>query len=99
MKRLIFMGLMVFGLTTIATANEGKSVYMRNCRMCHQTGMGGAPKTGDKAAWNALIAKGVDKLVANGINGKGRMPPRGGNPNLTDEEVRAAVMYMVEQAR
>ena len=70
--------------------------------MCHGSGMGGAPKFGDAAAWEARIAKGIDVLYANAINGfrgKGIMPPRGGNKNLTDDEVKAAVDYMVHAAQ
>jgi cytochrome c5 len=64
--------------------------------------MMGAPKTGDAVAWKALVAKGRDVLYDHAINGfsdKGKMPPRGGNDALTDDEVKAAVDYMLGQAK
>lgn len=82
-----------------APAAIGAEVYQASCAACHDAGVAGAPKTGDKAAWSEHIAHGLDHMVHNAINGIGGMPPKGGNPNLSDEEVRAAVNYMVEQSR
>ena len=81
---------------TLAT---GKRVYEKTCVACHATGVAGAPKMGDKEAWSAHIHHGVDHMVESAINGKGAMPARGGNANLSDEEIRAAVNYIVEQNR
>ena len=82
-----------------ALAADGKAVFDKTCRMCHLPGIAGAPKLGDKAAWAERSAKGLDVLVENAIKGfqgtTGVMPPRGGNPKLSDEEVKAAVEYMV----
>lgn len=84
-----------------APAQDGKSVYDGSCTVCHAIGIAGAPKTGDVAAWEARMAKGMAVLVANAINGfqgeVGIMLPKGGNPALSDAEVEAAVIYMVEQ--
>ena len=99
MKQSVLLSLMLLGFTSATFADEGKSIYLKNCRMCHQYGMGNAPKTGDKKAWEALIVRGVDQLVESAIKGKRRMPARGGNQNLTDDEVKAAVMYMVDQSK
>lgn len=82
-----------------APAAIGAEVYQASCAACHDAGVAGAPKTGDKAAWSEHIARGLDHMVHNAINGIGSMPPKGGNPNLSDEEVRAAVEYMAEQSR
>jgi len=82
-----------------APAGGGAEVYQAHCASCHAEGVAGAPKTGDKDAWSAKIAAGMEQLVQNAINGIGSMPAKGGNPNLSDEEVRAAVEYMVEQSR
>jgi len=60
--------------------------------------MNGAPKFASKVAWAPRIAQGRDKLYENAIKGLRGMPARGGNPNLTDEEVKAAVDYMVKVA-
>nr|P00123.1 RecName: Full=Cytochrome c-555; AltName: Full=Cytochrome c555 [Chlorobaculum thiosulfatiphilum]pir/CCCF55/ cytochrome c555 - Chlorobium sp [Chlorobium sp.] len=84
-------------------AAAGKATYDASCAMCHKTGMMGAPKVGDKAAWAPHIAKGMNVMVANSIKGykgtKGMMPAKGGNPKLTDAQVGNAVAYMVGQSK
>lgn len=82
---------------------EGKAVYEKACKFCHSTGVMGSPKLGDKADWKGRIAKGMDTLFDHSINGfqgkHGKMPPRGGNPDLTDAQVKAAVQYLVDESR
>ena len=88
--------------TTPLHAADGEAIYNKSCRMCHGTGMMGAPQVGDADAWKPLIAKGRETLYENSINGfrdKATMPARGGNSSLTDAEVKAAVDYMVEQSQ
>lgn len=80
-------------------AAVGQAVYEKTCSLCHATGLAGAPKFGDKEAWAPHIREGLDHLAQIAINGEGAMPPRGGNPALTDEEIRAAVSYMMENSR
>lgn len=81
------------------TANaNGKALYDKACFVCHAAGVAGAPKFGDKAAWAPYIAQGIDSMVKIAISGKGAMPPRGGS-SASDEEIHAAVQYMVEQAQ
>lgn len=87
----------VTGVTS--SASNGSGVYTKNCASCHKLGMIGSPKTGDKAAWKPLISAGVPQLTQSVINGKGVMPARGGNSSLSDDEIQAAVEYMVEQSR
>lgn len=81
----------------------GKAVFGKVCAMCHAAGVAGAPKPGDKADWGPRIAQGNDVLYKHAIEGytgaKGMMPPRGGGASLTDDEVKAAVDYMVNQSR
>jgi cytochrome c5 len=84
-----------------ATADlDGRAVYNAACAACHSAGIAGAPATGDKAAWAARIDQGMDTLVKHAIEGfqgqAGYMPARGGHANLTDEQVRDAVQYMVD---
>ncbi len=63
--------------------------------MCHDNGVAGAPKHGDKAAWKPRLEQGFDVLVKHSIDGIRAMPPRGGNGKLSDDELRDAVAYMV----
>lgn len=81
---------------------DGQGVYSMACTACHGAGIAGAPKTGDTAAWAPRIEQGMDTLVRHAIEGfqgdAGYMPPRGGFSNLSDEQVREAVQYMVDQA-
>ena len=87
----------------VAENTVGKSVFGKVCAMCHAVGAGGAPKPGDKADWGPRIAQGNDilyKHALEGFNGaKGQMPARGANAALTDDEVKAGVNYMADQAR
>ena len=92
--------LLVFSFTSVSASDDiGQSVYTKSCAACHASGVMGAPKVGDKVAWSALITEGVDTLTHNSIKGKGKMPPKGGNMKLTDEEVKAAVAYMMEMSK
>jgi cytochrome c5 len=87
------------GSKPAAGAAEGKTVFDGTCTACHSTGVAGAPKLGDKAAWAPRIQQGVDTLVQHALQGKNAMPPKGGNASLSDAEVRAAVEFMVSQAK
>ena len=75
----------------------GEQVVAKVCSACHGTGMLGAPKVGDKAAWGARKSKagGVEGLVASASKGKGQMPPRGGDPDLSDAELKLAIEQMI----
>jgi cytochrome c-550 PedF len=77
-------------------APEGQAIYAANCAMCHQVL---EPKLGDKAAWERVIKRGEDALVASVISGKGAMPPRAGKPALSDSDIKAAVEYMGSAAK
>lgn len=77
---------------------KGEQVYTATCLACHGAGVLGAPKFGDKAMWGPRIAQGMDTLHTNAINGIRMMPPKGGNATLKDEDVKAAVDYMVSKA-
>jgi len=82
-----------------AKAADGKSTYDTVCMVCHATGVAGAPKVGDKAAWGPRIAQGKPALYNSALHGKGAMPPKGGNAALSDDAVKAAVDYMAAQAK
>ncbi len=81
-----------------ADAAPGETVYHGLCHACHAAGLVGAPKPDDTEAWKERAEKGLDAMVAIAIQGLGGMPPRGGNPALTDEEIRQAIRYMLVQA-
>ena len=78
-----------------AAKPDGKKVYDTTCMACHGSGVAGAPKLGDKAAWAPRLKLGIDALYAVAIKGKGAMPAKGGSASLSDAEVKAAVDYMV----
>ncbi len=82
-----------------ATKPDGKKVFDTTCMACHGTGVLGAPKFGDKAAWAPRIKQGMDTLYNSALKGKGAMPPKGGNTALADADVKAGVDYMVSAAK
>ena len=83
---------------------DGKEIYDHLCTSCHTSGVAGAPKLGDKSMWGPRIAEGLDTLIKHATEGYhgpdgNFMPPKGGNPALTDEQVKAAVTWIVGQAK
>lgn len=78
---------------------HGQQVYRQACAFCHDKGVAGAPKAGDVAAWGPRLAQGIDTLYASALQGKGAMPARGGNPVLSDTDVKAAVDHLAAQSR
>lgn len=73
----------------------GEQVYGQVCKTCHEAGLAGAPKLGDKAAWAKVVAQGEKLSFDHAINGIRAMPARGGNSDLTDDEVKRAVSFMM----
>ncbi len=82
-----------------ASKGDGKAVYDKACIACHQAGVAGAPKFGDKAVWATRIKQGIETLYTSSIKGKGAMPPKGGQVALSDADIKAAVDYMVAAAK
>jgi cytochrome c5 len=84
-------------------SRNGQQVYQTTCVACHDAGIAGAPKLGDRSQWAKHVAKGLDTLYASALNGvqgtTGAMPPKGGNPALSNAEVKAAVDYMVARSK
>lgn len=78
---------------------HGQTIYRQACAFCHDKGVAGAPKTGDKDAWTPRLAQGMDALYAAALPGKGAMPAKGGNPALTRNDVHAAVDHLVDHSR
>lgn len=78
----------------LATERSGAQVVKSRCAKCHEGGLRGAPKIGDREVWIPRMKQGLDYLVRSAIRGHGGMPPRGGQANLTDPEIQAAILYM-----
>ncbi len=76
---------------------SGEEIYTAICSSCHKAGVLGAPKVGDKSAWGPRLKMGFEALVASAVKGKGSMPPRGGVPSLSDQDIKKAVAYMLKQ--
>lgn len=76
----------------------GAQTYNTYCAVCHKSGLNAAPKYGNKSQWQKIVAKGRETVYKNAIEGLRGMPPRGGYPDLTDEEVKTATDYMVGAA-
>jgi len=77
---------------------DGEALYKQACFACHDAGIAGAPKLGDKKLWAPRIATGVDAMVKTVITGKTAMPPRGGT-QLTDAQIKEVVEYMASKAQ
>ena len=82
-----------------AAPGGGKATYEATCAACHNAGVAGAPKPGDKTAWSARLKAGKDTLYASALKGKGAMPAKGGNAALSDDAVKAAVDYLLATAK
>ncbi len=76
---------------------SGKAVYDQSCAACHMTGAAGAPKIGVKEQWESRFAQGLDVLVDHAIHGIRAMPAKGGNPALTEANIRDSVIYMLDE--
>lgn len=76
---------------------SGQAVYDQFCFACHAAGVGGAPLLGDAGQWQSRIDKGMDELMASTLNGLNAMPPKGTCMNCSDDELQAAVTYMLDQ--
>lgn len=89
--------------TAMGAGPEGQATYAKACVACHDAGVAGAPKVGDKADWATRSAQGKNTLYDHAIKGytgkKGMMPPKGGNTSLSDAQVKAAVDYMLDKSK
>ena len=79
------------------SASPGEATYQQACAVCHAAGIGDAPIPGDDNAWSDRIAKGRAALVSSALSGIGIMPPKGGQSHLSDDEVAAAVDFIIAQ--
>jgi cytochrome c5 len=81
-----------------AGEGPGAAIYQKSCSACHAAAVAGAPKFGDKAAWEPRLAQGMDTLMTTAIDGKGGMPPRGTCADCSDEDLKLAIEYMLSKA-
>jgi cytochrome c5 len=82
------------GGATPAVMRTSEAIVRTQCATCHASGKDGAPKIADQAAWIPRLKRGLDPLVASAVHGHGPMPARGGLPDLSDAEIRGAIVYM-----
>ncbi|MGH1485011.1 MAG: c-type cytochrome [Cellvibrionaceae bacterium] len=76
---------------------KGAAIYTEVCKVCHAQGLNGAPILGNEKMWSKRTGKGLDALVSNASNGVGLMPAKGGRTELTDDEIRYVVKFMLSQ--
>lgn len=93
------------GVTVVAAADSGskaprsgEAVYKAHCAMCHASGVAGAPKFGT-ADWKPHIAKGMPTLYKHAMEGFNAMPPKGMCSNCSEQEIKNAVDYMVDNSK
>lgn len=77
----------------------GQEVYENTCIACHAQAINGAPILGNKKMWAKRIGQGEETLINHAINGFSLMPAKGGNVSLSDEDVAAAVHYMIDSVK
>ncbi|MDH5594845.1 MAG: c-type cytochrome [Gammaproteobacteria bacterium] len=105
MKKLVMAAAITMAATgTTAVLADGKAIYQQACFACHGTGAAGAPKLGDKAAWASRIKQDMATLETHAIKGfsskpGSMMPPKGGRMDLSDDDIKAAVAYLVDQSK
>jgi len=80
-----------------AGPRSGEQVYNASCMACHASGVAGAPKLGDKAAWEPRAAKGIDGLLTTATSGLKAMPPKGTCADCSDDELKGAIEYILSQ--
>ena len=97
MKKLFAIVSMV--AATVAMAAPDMAKYDKSCKVCHASGAAGAPKTGDAAAWEPRMSKGMDVLVQSVNNGLNAMPPKGMCFDCSDDEYKALIEYMAAPAQ
>jgi len=81
------------------SVSRAEKMYNESCKLCHATDNMGAPAVGDIAAWREVMAKGIDKVLYNAVNGMGGMPAKGGNDDLTPSEVKDILDFMIKSSK
>lgn len=76
---------------------RGIEVVNGTCKVCHAQGINGAPIIGNKKMWGPRAEQGLETLIEHASNGYGLMPAKGGNESLTQEDISAAIQYMLSR--
>lgn len=97
MKKLLAIALTLFAVGAFAEVDMAK--YDKSCKVCHDSGAAGAPKTGDAAAWEPRIAKGMEALLVSLHQGLNAMPPKGMCFDCSDADYTALIEYMSTPAK
>lgn len=98
MKKIIKLAMAILMVAApLGVQADGQAVYDKHCKGCHVAGVGGAPKPGDAAAWEARAAKGEDGMLAVVMKGKGAMPPKGTCMSCDEASLKAAIQVLVSQ--
>ena len=95
---LTLLALIAFSFSAYAEARDGKTVYTAHCSTCHAIGVANAPKTHDEEAWKAKN-KTIDQFLETAISGINAMPPKGACGDCTDEELKAAIEFMMKKEK
>ncbi|SEA12996.1 c-type cytochrome [Marinobacterium iners] len=101
MKKTLLVAAAALTLSSTAAMAErsGEELYNTKCSVCHATGVAGAPKFGDAAAWAPRAEKGLDALLAISLTGINAMPPKGTCMDCSNEEMKSAIQYMLNAAK
>lgn len=100
MKKAMILATAALLLPTAAMAERsGEELYNTKCSVCHAAGIAGAPKFGDATLWAPRAAKGMDALLATAKTGLNAMPPMGTCMDCSDDELKAAIQYMLDAAQ
>lgn len=81
-----------------STTRSAKEIYLNNCQACHNSGALGAPKFGSKEAWEPLIKRGIENILKTAISGVNAMPAKGGCNDCSDEEIKSAIQYIIDNS-
>ena len=95
----LLVSLSTVSVSAAAPARTGKQVYEAACKACHVTDISGAPKYGDKVWLQMEKKEGLKELTKDAIKGVRAMPPRGGCADCTEDEIRAAIKYLIDSAK
>jgi len=79
--------------------SKAEKLYDSSCKLCHANDNMGAPVVGVPSSWDDVMVKGMEKVIVNAIDGVGGMPPKGGNMDLTNTEIKQIVEFMVNSGK